>query len=196
MTSRQLIFLAALLIALPSLAAPKRASSKKTAKAPATPAPLLSTELDGGDILFLKSAAECAALIVQLGEFGMARATMPEIRGLGEIVAQNYAHQAGELRALAGRKKVFIAAGSVRADAPLRGLKGLKFDKVLVEQLVKIQGRALEAFEQAGTSHDADVRAFVRENISKVRTQFIVARRIIGESGPSATPPPATPSAR
>jgi putative NIF3 family GTP cyclohydrolase 1 type 2 len=187
MTSRTLILLTAALIAQAALAAPGK---KIAAKPRATPAPLLSTELEGDDILFLKNAAECDALIVQLGDLGMARATMPEVRGLGEVVAQSYAQQAAELRALADHKQAAVGAGNVRVDTALAALKGLKFDKALVEQLAVVQGRALDAFELARASHDSDVRAFAEANTPKVRVQLIVARRILGEAGPSASPTP------
>src|SRR5438105_3005189 len=96
MNRRVLFFLAgfsSVALASPKLHEPARA-----------PAPLITSELNGSDVEFLSSTADCGLIDVKLGELAALRAETSEIKSLGDAIAKDQREAGSELQKLAEKK--------------------------------------------------------------------------------------------
>jgi predicted outer membrane protein len=137
---------------------------------------LISSEIGGLDLRFLREATVAGLLQGYLGELAKTKGSTEQVRKVGETLAAT-PEENTLLAQLAARKGVSVPTDPATVRARLVGdfetLEGLHFDKALLEQLLAVNRLAVAACEAGAASQDADIKAFVAQMlpVAKARLQ-------------------------
>ena len=177
-------------------AAPKRAAGKKLSypkiiqmeAAPGAPVvesgKIVSSEIGGLDLRFLREATTAGLLQAYLGELANAKGSAEQVRRIGGSFAATQAEETAQLQRLAARKGVTVPLDPAAARANLAGdvasLDGLKFDKAVLDHLVAANRLAVSAYEAGARSQDQDIRAFVGQMLPVAKARLQLASKMAG----------------
>jgi predicted outer membrane protein len=180
----------------PAIAAPKKAKSRKPAypgiiqMQPPSGAPvvesgkLISSDIGGLDLRFLRSAFEAGLLQSYLGELAKTKGQTEHVRKLGATLAATQTEENEQLEKLAGRKNVAVpgdrAAVQSRLVGELETLDGLKFDKAVLDQFLAVNRLAVSAYEAGSNSQDPDIRSFVGQMLPVAKARLQLASKMAG----------------
>jgi predicted outer membrane protein len=139
------------------------AMGKEIEDATPTPAPILTTDISGGDLVFFTGAAPQMALLARLSDLAKNRAETPEVQAEAAMVLKEQTDAVERLKALAAGKGVTVAGEpDDQGKAILKSvdaLKGVKFDKSYLDALTDAED-ALEPSLNAGAgSSDKEIKA-------------------------------------
>jgi len=168
--------------------------------------PFFSTDLSGGDLQFLTSAAQQGLLQATLGVLAADHASSSEVKEFGQNLAKHHAAQNERIKLLAIKKGVTLPSGltprqNKTADS-LSKLEGLKFDKAYLEEVVSDQQDYIAVFEEGTLSRDPEIKAFattslpgLKQNLALVKKMAVIApdggaglHFRVGAPSPSLTP--------
>lgn len=151
---------------------------------PKAPPVLFSTDISGGDLQFLTSAAEQGLYQASLAALAADHAKSSEVKEFGETLAKHYAGQNERLKLIAMKKGLTIpsklSANQNASAAKLAHLQGLKFDKAYMEEMVQDQQTYVALFEQATQSHDAEIKSFATASLPGLKQHLELVRKITG----------------
>lgn len=162
----------------------KTLAEKAANVAKPSPAKLFSTEIDGGDLLFLSQAAPQNALVIELSKMAVRRAVTPEVKQLAAMVEKSQSQTATELKDLGAKKQVTVASIPDGAGRKLTQecakLKGAKFDKKYLDLLSENEQVLVTTFGQGARSTDHDIQAFATANLALLKQQANEVKRLSG----------------
>lgn len=157
---------------------------------------IISSELDGRDIQFFQTASELGGLEMWLGEQAAKRGEADRIKAVGGALEEAQAEENKRLAELAKRKGVALPeakpAGRQKIEQQLAKLSGPGFDKAVLEQISLVTQQALDVYQAAALSTDAEVKKLATLMLPLVRDKLILANRLAGK----ALPPGAKPGFR
>jgi len=171
--------LAAAFLAASALPGAAKAASKAAAGdaeyAPPPPAPILSTDISGGDLLFLTSAARQINQAARLSGLAKNKAVTPEVQALAAAVWKEQSAAAARLKDLAARKHVPLQS---EPDLPakreldaLARLEGIRFDKACIDALGEAQALLETSLSAGAASSDKDIQAFAQANLGTLKQE-------------------------
>lgn len=147
---------------------------------------IISADINGIDLQFLKSAAEQGLLQANLGELAEMRALSSEVKVFGQTLAKYHATQNEQIKLLAIKKGVTVPASPTSQQnvrtGKLEKLQGLKFDKACMEEICQEQQIYDALFEQATQSDDPDIKAFATAALPSIKRQLAFVRDITGSA--------------
>lgn len=148
------------------------------------PPVVFSTDLSGGDLQFLTSAAEQGLLQATLGVLAADHAKSSEVRDYGQTLATHHATQNEQIKLLAIKKGVAIASRLTPRQntvaEKLSKLDGLKFDKAYLEEVIQDQQAYAAVFEKAAQSDDPDIKSFVMKSLPEIRHNLELLKKMTG----------------
>ena len=187
---------AMLILSATTMAAPKKSPPKNRAYpaiiqmeptlgsfAPAG-GPLISSEVGGLDLRFLRDAATAGLLQSYLGELAQTKGAAEQVRKVGATLAATQSEENVQLQKLATRKGIPVPTDPAAVRARLAGeietLDGLKFDKAVLEQFMAVNRLAVAAYEAGTKSQDADIRAFVGQMLPVAKARLQLTSKMAG----------------
>ncbi len=154
---------------------------------------LLSSDIGGLDLRFLRNASEAGLLQAYLGELAKSKGQTEHVRKLGATLASTQAEENEQLGMLAARKGVpvpsDVAAVRSKLVGELETLDGLKFDKAVLDQLLAVNRLAVSAYEAGSNSQDPDIKNFVSQMLPVAKARLQLASKMTGAPAqPSGVP--------
>ena len=145
---------------------------------------LISSDIGGLDLRFLRNASEAGLLQAYLGELAKTKGQTDHVRKLGATLASTQAEENEQLGKLATRKGVSIpgevAAVRSKLVGELEMLEGLKFDKAVLDQLLAVNRLAVSAYEAGANSQDPDIKNFVSQMLPVAKARLQLASKMAG----------------
>ncbi len=163
---------------------------------------LISSEIGGLDLRFIRNACEAGLLQAYLGALAETRGQTDHVRKLGATLASTQAEENEQLGKLAARKGVAVPSDVAAVRAKLAGeleaLEGLKFDKAVLDQFLAVNRLAVSAYESGTNSQDPDIKSFVGQMLPVAKARLQLASKMAGAPTQAAgvpqfrtsTPPP------
>lgn len=194
--SPALLFALGFALATPGFAASKKSGARKPAypgiiqMQPAEGAPavesgkLLSSDIGGLDLRFIRSAHEAGMMQSYLGELARTKGQSEPVKKLGTALAAEQAAEVEQLGKLAARKGVPMPSDPAALRGKLKGdletLEGLRFDKALLDQFLAVNRLAVSAYEAGVHSQDPDIRSFVGQMLPVAKARLQLASKMAG----------------
>jgi putative membrane protein len=171
------------------LIVPFRHGVAQDAKKPA----LISSDLNGGDLQFLVSASQQGSVQAELGEIAVTHAESADVKTFGQELAKENAVQSEQIKLLAINKGLPLPENLNPDKNPaarkLEKLKGLKFDKAYVEEML-VQLQSYDAiFERGIQSHDPDIKAFAASVLPVIKKHLAFLSHTEGSAPAIASSP-------
>lgn len=171
------------------LAATLHAGHAQDAKKPG----LISSDLGGVDLQFLVSATEQGRVQAELGELAVTHAQSPDVITFGRALAKENAVQSEQIKLLAINKGLNLPEKlnppKNATAAKLDKLKGLKFDKAYVQEML-LQMQKCEAIFEGGTqSHDPDIKGFATSTLPVIKQHLAFLYHTTGAAPPPSPAP-------
>jgi putative membrane protein len=141
-----------------------------------------SSYLGEQDQRFLKEAAQGGEAEVQMGRLGAQKGHIQAVRQFGQKLVQDHSKANQELKLLASQKGVTLPS-----DIPieqqsmlshLKSLEGPEFDQAFKKHAVEEHQKAIEKFQTAQQSADADVKAFAQKTLPVLQQHLKMAQDI------------------
>ena len=134
---------------------------------PASPRKLFTTTLGGKDLRHLTDALELGLQQVFLAGLAGSRAQADRVKALAGVLSQTQREENSKLARLAASKDVYFSASEAAAQEILARkftkLSGEKFDTAWIEEIVKLNLRAVANYSEAAESSDPDIAAFAQK---------------------------------
>jgi putative membrane protein len=157
------------------------------------PQMLFNTDLNGGDLQFLMSAAEQGLVQTGLVDLAKSHARSSEVKDFIEVLGKQRAEQNEQIKRLADGMGIVLSVTLTKQESAaiekLGKLEGLKFDKAFMEEMTKRQQDYASLFEQKTQSEDSHIKAFVTATLPVIKQQLALARNISGISPRAGTQP-------
>jgi predicted outer membrane protein len=161
-----------------------------------TPVPsgqILSSEIGGLDLRFIRSAHEAGLLQTYLCDLARGRGHSDTVRKLGNALAAEQVAEVEQLDKLAMRKGVPVTTDAAAARTKLVGefesLDGLKFDKALLDQFLAVNRLAVSAYEAGAGSQDAEIKSFVSQMLPVAKARLQLASKMAGAPAQTSAVP-------
>lgn len=145
------------------------------AEVPATSAVPLAAD----DLTFLTLAARSGKAEIELAELAERTSEHARVDELADRIEREHAETNRELESLADRKKVDFAGDAMGLPSPtdeqqatherLDKLDGTAFNRAWADQMVKDHQAAIDLFEKATASRDADVKLFAEKTLPALK---------------------------
>ena len=140
---------------------------------------------------FLTSAAEQGNIQAELGEIAVTHAQSPDVIAFGRSLAKENAVQSEQIKLLAINKGLALPENLNPKKDPaadrLQKLKGLKFDKAYVAEMLAQLQNYVSIFEAGAQSHDADIKAFAESVLPVIKQHLAFLNHTVG-GGDSVAP--------
>ena len=154
--------------------------------------PLISSDLSGGDMQFLTSAAEQGNVQAALGELAVTHAQSPDVKAFGQALAKENAVQSEQIKLIAINKGLALPESLIpkknSAAAKLEKLKGLKFDKAYVEEMLTQLQNYEAIFEHATQSEDPDIKSLATSALPAIKQRLAFLNHTAGNPSATSTP--------
>ncbi len=156
--------------------------------------PLISSEVGGRDLQFFHSAVDVGRLEGWLGDLAKNKAETDQIKAIGDALQSTQAESTRFLARLARGKGVDLPNSKTaptqqkKIADQLGALKGPKFEKALMEQIVVAAQQSVAVYEGAMKSKDEQIRRFAEQMLPISKEKLTLAGRING-SAPSVSAP-------
>ncbi len=148
---------------------------------------------------FLASAAEIGRAMVETGRLAAQRGGAPEVRAVGNTVAEDWTAWLRDLERLAAKRVVTLPSTlDVEHQATLERLQaanGETFDAAYLEAVPADHEAAERLFEDAARSDDAEIQAFAAHALPQLRADRRSTGRLAVASDEARTTRPAGRSA-
>lgn len=134
------------------------------------------TVLKGSDKTFLEKAAVCGMKEVSVSQSVLNNLTNPEVRAFAQMIVSDHSNANAELMMLASSKGVTLPAKDTAKLAERWSKKTGDLDEDYVEEMVSDHKDAVELFEKASRSQDAEVAAFAQKTLPKMQHHLEMAK--------------------
>jgi putative membrane protein len=137
----------------------------------------------GGDLEFMKAAAQGGMLEVALGQLANTQAVNKDVKQFAAQMIADHAKAGEELTQLAQGKKVMlppdVSPTHKEIMDKLSNLKGAEFDREYVKAMVEDHEKDVTAFDAtAKTAADADVKAYATKTLPTLQMHLQMIRDI------------------
>ena len=154
---------------------------------------LINSDLSGGDMQFLVLATEQGNVQAVLGEIAVTHAQSADVKTFGQSLAKENAVQNEQIKLLAINKGLALPENlnprKNSAADKLEKLKGLKFDKAYVqEMLLQLQNYAA-IFERATQSADPDIKSFAASALPAINQRLAFLSHTAGNAPVTSSSP-------
>jgi hypothetical protein len=190
---RTRIITAVLAVPLIAAAAPRQKTPARAVPAvPAQPEesakpsePLINSDLNGRDLLFITQAIDLGKALAFLAEQSP-RAADPSLRGFGDELVKTLAAQSAVLNTVAEMRKLRIpqeqSNTEMRIARRCSGLEGIKLDKALLDAFLEVDRKAVAAYELGLTSKDPTIQKLAEQTLPQIREHLLVVQAMAGIS--------------
>ena len=134
-----------------------------------------TVELSHADRSFFEKAAKAGHKQVAISEAVQPNLTTSSARELAQMIASDHAKANEELRALAAKKGVVLPAEDAK-PAQKWNKNDKDADEDYLEEMVSEHKDAVELFEKAAKSKDADIAAFAEKTLPTLRQHLARAK--------------------
>lgn len=134
-------------------------------------------QLSRADRNFFEEAAKSGMKEVEVSNAVRARLASPQVRAFAEMMVADHTAANIELKALASRKGVALPAEK-KNHAEKWGDKSGNVDKDYVDEMEDDHEEAVELFEKASRSEDADIAAFAQKTLPKLQHHLAQVRSL------------------
>ena len=189
-------------VAKPAVIAQPAAPSKPEEAAP-KPAPLIGSEVNMRDLLFLAHALDLGKSLTYLAE-QTARTNNPALKGYGDNHVKTLAAQSAVLTTVAEMRNIKAPAESPtqkKLSEKLGKLEGAKLQKALLDSFIEVDERMIATYELGAKSPDATISKFVEQTLPEARKHLLVVQGMAGiapqyveRAAPAETTAPAKPA--
>ena len=189
-------------VAKPAVIAQPAAPSKPDEAAP-KPAPLIGSEVNMRDLLFLAHALDLGKSLTYLAE-QTARTNNPALKGYGDNLVKTLAAQSAVLTTVAEMRNIKAPAESPtqkKLSEKLGKLEGAKLQKALLDSFIEVDERMIATYELGAKSADATISKFVEQTLPEARKHLLVVQGMAGiapqyveRAAPAETTAPAKPA--
>jgi putative membrane protein len=133
-------------------------------------------KLSHSDKSFLEKAAKSGNKEVSISQGAMDRLSDPQVKQFAQMIVTDHTGANAELATLAAAKGVTLPVkDSMKAEEKWsKKTKGV--DEDYVEEMVSDHKNAVELFEKAAKSEDADIAAFARKTLPTLQQHLSVAK--------------------
>jgi putative membrane protein len=168
------------------------ASSREANAQAANKPPVFSSELSGGDMQFLVTATQQGQVQAALGELAETHAESADVKTFGQTLAKENAIQSEQIKLIA-IKKGFTLPENLSSEknatiGKLEKLKGLKFDKAYMQEMLQQEQNYAAIFEKATQSGDPDIKSFAEVALPAIQQHLAFLNHTTGNAAPSGTP--------
>jgi predicted outer membrane protein len=163
------------------------ASAQENTAPAAAPKPkkpaLLSSDMNGRDLLFISQAADIGKTLTSLA-ITAERAKSPELQEFGGNLVKSIAAQSVVLNSLAEMRNIRIAntenAAQKKFAVRLTKLEGNRLDKALLDAFLEADEQAIAIYESAEKSTDPTIREFVKQTLPQLREHQAFIQALAG----------------
>jgi putative membrane protein len=128
-----------------------------------------ASKLDRSDRNFLEKAAQAGIAEVEAGKLAETKGASDAVKQFGQKMQADHTKANEELKRLAGQKGVTLPAEPdrkhKRAAKNLSEKSGADFDKAYLKQQEEDHKEAVQLFEKAAKSKDADIKTFAEQTL-------------------------------
>lgn len=135
-----------------------------------------AANLSRSDRNFFEKAAKSGMKEVAVSRSTLARLTNPQVKQFAQMMVDDHSKANAELMALAQKKGVVLPP---KDDVKLMDKWSKKTDEVdedYMEEMVDDHQEAVELFEEASRSKDAEIAAFANKTLPKLRQHLTTAK--------------------
>ena len=143
-----------------------------------------SLTLGPDDVQFVKAAAEGGLYEVAVGQLAAEKASRPEVRSFGSMLADHHSQANDKLKQLMSARGMTVST-SIPAEKQAKidqvsQLSGAAFDRQFIETVgVEDHRKDIAAFEKASRGAGADdIRAFASETLPTLKSHLAAAQRL------------------
>ena len=152
------------------------------AEAAPKPAPLIGSELNMHDLLFLAHALDLGKSLTYLAE-QTARTNNPNLKGYGDNLVKTLAAQSAVLATVAEMRNIKAPAESPtqkKLSDKIGKLEGAKLQKAILDAFIEVDERFIATYELGAHSADATISKFVEQTLPEARKHLLVVQRMAG----------------
>lgn len=168
-------------VAKPAVIAQPAVPAKPEEAAP-KPAPLIGSEVNMRDLLFLAHALDLGKSLTYLAE-QTARTNNPALKGYGDNLVKTLAAQSAVLTTVAEMRNIKAPAESPtqkKLSEKLGKLEGAKLQKALLDSFIEVDERMIATYELGAKSADATISKFVEQTLPEARKHLLVVQGMAG----------------
>ena len=168
-------------VAKPAVIAQPAVPAKPDEAAP-KPAPLIGSEVNMRDLLFLAHALDLGKSLTYLAE-QTARTNNPALKGYGDNLVKTLAAQSALLTTVAEMRNIKAPAESPtqkKLSEKLGKLEGAKLQKALLDSFIEVDERMIATYELGAKSPDATISKFVEQTLPEARKHLLVVQGMAG----------------
>jgi len=164
----------------------------------ANPNGLITTELWGRDLEFLRSRIEGGLLELQLGDLVKSRAQNERLKSIGTALFASQEEENRQVAKLAGLYGFAISPnagiGPQRVVKGIERLSGADFDRACVENIVHAIQDTVHSYEEGAESQTADIKSFAEQMLVVSRERLRVAEDGLPKEAKAGAPPQRPPA--
>jgi putative membrane protein len=174
-------------LAFPLGAAAQSAGAPTPGQAPARSARMSASATKAGQAStaassFLKSAGQDGQAEVALAQLAEERASRADVKSFASHLQEDHQKANGEVMSLAQSKNVTLpsdlSAMQKAAKDRLSKLSGAAFDRAYLAEMVSDHNKAIALFTKAGSSTDADIKAFATKTLPTLKSHLEQAQSL------------------
>ncbi len=147
--------------------------------------PLLSSDLNGRDMLFIAQAVEHGKTVNFLAAQAE-KTSNPGLSDFGKSITKSGAVQSAVIQSLAEMRKVRVpsaeSAEQKKYTLQFSKLQGAELDKAILNALIETSGTAVVFYELSEDSGDSAIRGCVGQILPQLREHLLVARTLAGST--------------
>jgi predicted outer membrane protein len=144
--------------------------------------PLISSDLGGRELGFLKKANEQGVLMLYLIESAKTKGTGEKVKGLGSLLSGTQGKENDQLLQLAANKGVSFPAQTPptlkKLQAKLEPLEGATFDERWLSEAATLAKAIVGIYEDGAKSADADIRAYAEQGVAFARQKLGLVEKL------------------
>jgi putative membrane protein len=134
-------------------------------------------EVSHADKHFLEKAAKGGAKEVEISQGALAHLTAPEVRNFAQMMVTDHTKANAELQALAAQKGVTLPAPEPKVEQKWSE-NAKDVDDEYLGKMVSEHKDAVDLFEKAAKSDDADIAAFAQKTLPTLRSHLATVKQL------------------
>lgn len=141
-----------------------------------------ASDLTRGDQRLLKKIAKANEYEIALSRQAATRSSNTQVRTFAEMLVREHEKVGNELTTFAARRGVMIPPAGDRYRDDLMGLAnetGNDYDEAYLDDMVDAHEDAIELFEDAAESDDAEIAGFATKHLPSLRDHLQRARQLL-----------------
>lgn len=138
--------------------------------------PLITSDLGGRELAFLKKANEHGVLMLYVTEAAKAKGGGEKVKGLGEVLGGTQGKENDQLLQLAANKGVTFPAQTPPAlkklQARLEPLQGAPFDDRWLAEASALAKDGVQIYEEGARCADAEIKDYATQGVALARQKL------------------------